>query len=171
VGSCIVAMLIFQSLRAWQHFFFQSFGTTQLNITSNYITLTNRCLCFRRRRRSPAINIIKLQREHHHIYKYKDAEGDTVSKEYPASVAVWAGNRAYPLGNRLPLTNVELDWLTSELSSWLNLPVEGAAAPIFASQKCPGIQPGTVRDSPPETRLVGNPQDRRYSVKQETGAL
>ncbi|MEM8807637.1 MAG: serine/threonine-protein kinase [Cyanobacteria bacterium P01_G01_bin.38] len=171
VGSCIVAMLVFKSLKAWQSFFFQSFGITRLNITSNYITLTNRCLCFRRRRRSPAINIIKLQREHHHIYKYKAAEGDTVSKEYPATVAIWAGNRAYPLGNPLPLTNVELDWLTSELSSWLNLPVEGAAVPMFSSQKLPGIEPGTLRDSLPEPQLVGNPQDYRHGVKQETGAL
>ncbi|MEO0458361.1 MAG: serine/threonine-protein kinase [Cyanobacteria bacterium P01_A01_bin.114] len=135
VGSSIVATMIFQSLRAWQIFFFQSFGKTHLNITPKYITLTNRCFGFYRRRRSAAINIIKLQREQHHIYKYKDSEGDTVSKEYPASVAVWAGNRAYQLGNPLPLTNVELDWLTSEMSSWLNLPVEGAPVPIFSGQQ------------------------------------
>ena len=135
VGSLIVAVSIFQCLRAWQSFFFQSFGTTQLKITPQYITLVNRCFWFQRRRRSPTINIMKLQREQHHIYKCKNAQGETVSKEYPATVAIWAGNRVYPLGNPLPLSNVELDWLTSELSSWLNLPVEGAAMPIYNSHQ------------------------------------
>ena len=37
---------------------------------------------------------------------------------------IWAGNRKYELGAGIPLQEPELEWLASELSRWLKIPVE-----------------------------------------------
>jgi serine/threonine protein kinase len=61
-------------------------------------------------------------------YFTKDSDGDRVT--IPPNLILWAGTRRYNLndaakkGLGMGLVKPELEWLASELSQWLNLPVE-----------------------------------------------
>jgi serine/threonine protein kinase len=95
------------------------FGQVKLRIDRQQISLTKELFGFKfshsRSSRREAIN--KLERSEL-IWK-KDSDGDRF--QIPANLIIWAGKQEYHLN--FNLTDPELDWIASELSDWLGLPI------------------------------------------------
>ncbi|MGA7937108.1 MAG: serine/threonine-protein kinase [Kovacikia sp.] len=91
-------------------------GQTHLQIDPQQISLTSKRLGFQSNRPqvSPRHRINKLE------YR-KILPGDNSLDTPESQLALWAGTEKYELGSNL--TTSELDWLASELSAWLNLPI------------------------------------------------
>jgi serine/threonine protein kinase len=107
------------------------FGRARLRIDSQTISLTKELFGIRypQARTSPRQAIDKLQ--YKDLAYTKDSEGDRV--KIPASLSIWAGKRQYTLN--FNLTEPEIAWLASELSSWLDLPVTQGGLVIESDNK------------------------------------
>jgi serine/threonine protein kinase len=95
------------------------FGRERLRIDSQQISLTKELfgIQYPQARTSPRQAINKLQ--YKEISYAKHSESDRVN--LPASLSIWAGKRQYHLNSNL--TEPEIAWLASELSDWLDLPI------------------------------------------------
>ncbi len=89
-------------------------GQTQLLINSQRIVLTTRRLGLQANRPQVALR----QDLNRLVYAGKPTEEGTGSP-----LTLWAGAQPFELGVSPTLTPAELDWLASELSQWLKLPI------------------------------------------------
>ena len=89
---------------------FTVFGSTRLKITSEQISLTYQCLNIKYQRPKPTS-------------RHSIAAIDSIGSE--SAVTIWAEGKAYKLYNKYgeKLSEIELDWLTQELSEWLNIDI------------------------------------------------
>ncbi|MCF2971585.1 serine/threonine protein kinase [Synechococcus sp. Nb3U1] len=114
------------------------FGKAHLHIDQDRIGLTHEVfgLRFRKVPRSwrRDIDRLELVPRHHK----RDSDGDQV--EVKPQLNIWAGNRKYELGAGIPLQEPELEWLASELSRWLKIPVTSANQGVF-KEKIPSRMP------------------------------
>lgn len=98
------------------------FGKVHLQIDTEYIRLVHEVFGLRFRNVPPSrrwdIDRLELIPRH----TRRDSDGDRV--EVSPQLNIWAGNRKYELGAGIPLQEPELEWLASELSRWLQIPVE-----------------------------------------------
>jgi serine/threonine protein kinase len=103
-------------------------GQTRLRLSNQEVHYTFE-IFGRKRKITPvspqsAIDRIELRAS----YFTKDSDGDRVT--IPPNLILWAGTRRYDLnyaptrGFGVGLVKPELEWLASELSQWLNVPVE-----------------------------------------------
>jgi serine/threonine protein kinase len=97
-------------------FIFRQF---RLRIDDDKVTFTNEIFGFQWHRFRPASrrNIYKLE------IKAFCVEEPGVGW-HPTQIIIWAGNQKYKLDWKVRLKDSEIKWLASELSDWLELPVE-----------------------------------------------
>ncbi|MDZ7956748.1 MAG: serine/threonine-protein kinase [Aulosira sp. DedQUE10] len=104
-------------------FLFSIWGSIQLRLDRQQITLTHKLLGFKshRPRPSPRENITKLVYTPQHLTK--DSEGTRT--QVPAQLDIWAGVQKYPIGgsNGAINSDAELEWLAHELSDWLGIEI------------------------------------------------
>lgn len=99
------------------------FGQTILSIDQEKITLQHQCfgltMPFSRSSRKTFIN--KIERTE--ITLKKDSNGHKMT--IPPALIIWAGTREYKISSQLKsyMSVPELEWLASELSEWLGLPI------------------------------------------------
>lgn len=95
------------------------FGKVHLQIDTEYIRLVHEVFGLRFRNVPPSrrwdIDRLELIPRH----TRRDSDGDRV--EVSPQLNIWAGNRKYELKD---LQEPEVEWLASELSRWLQIPVE-----------------------------------------------
>lgn len=105
------------------HIFFIFFGRTDLRIDSEQIFLKHRLFGIDSPfpKPKPRQRINKIERTQT-SYK-RDSEGGRVTVH--PQIKIWAGTKHFSLGKDGRLSEPELDWLASELSDWLDLPVSG----------------------------------------------
>ncbi len=98
------------------------FGKAYLHIDKERISLAHEVFGLRFRRVPPSLrrDIDRLELVPRHTRRNSD--GDRV--EVNPQLNIWAGNRKYELGAGIPLQEPELEWLASELSRWLKIPIE-----------------------------------------------
>ncbi len=98
------------------------FGKAYLHIDKERISLAHEVFGLRFRRVPPSLrrDIDRLELIPRHTKR--DSHGDRV--EVKPQLNIWAGNRKYELGAGIPLQEPELEWLASELSRWLKIPIE-----------------------------------------------
>ncbi len=98
------------------------FGKAYLHIDKERISLAHEVFGLRFRRVPPSLrrDIDRLELIPRHTKR--DSDGDRV--EVKPQLNIWAGNRKYELGAGIPLQEPELEWLASELSRWLKIPIE-----------------------------------------------
>jgi hypothetical protein len=98
------------------------FGKAHLQIDKERIGLAHEVFGLRFRRVPPSLrrDIDRLELVPRHTKR--DSDGDRV--EVKPQLNIWAGNRKYELGAGIPLQEPELEWLASELSRWLKIPIE-----------------------------------------------
>ncbi|MEN9223218.1 MAG: hypothetical protein Q6M04_12355, partial [Thermostichus sp. BF3_bins_97] len=103
------------------------FGKALLHIDRERVGLTHEVfgLRFRKVPLSWRRDIDRLELVPRHTKR--DADGDRV--EVTPQLNIWAGNRKYELGAGIPLQEPELEWLASELSRWLQVPIERQGEP------------------------------------------
>lgn len=110
VGLGMIATILFSLL-----------GTTHLQIDSQEIRLTYEILGLKIARPQPSrkadIGKVVLTP---HTYR-RDSDGDRIP--VPPELIIWAGVRAYKLGGNDLLSQPELEWLASEVSHWLGMPL------------------------------------------------
>ncbi|NET43724.1 MAG: serine/threonine protein kinase [Okeania sp. SIO2B3] len=107
------------------------FGTVRLRITQSKISHSLEIFGFRYwlPLTAPRQNIIKIELTSTSYKKYseEDEEDEEDIVKVPPQINIWAGTKKFTLSNgingMINLTPSELDWLTQELSSWLNLPI------------------------------------------------
>ncbi|GFE71766.1 serine/threonine-protein kinase [Chroococcus sp. FPU101] len=101
--------------------FFTLFGHTHLRIDSEQISLKNRLFGIDYPFSKPKSRqrISKIERTQ--IYYQEGSENGYV-KVHP-EIKIWMGTKYLSLGNDDQLSEPELDWLTFELSDWLDLPI------------------------------------------------
>ena len=89
---------------------FTVFGSTRLKITSEQVSLAYECLNIKYQRPKP-------------ISRHSITAIDRISSE--SAVTIWAEGKPYKLYNKYAekLSEIELGWLTQELSEWLNIAV------------------------------------------------
>ena len=99
-------------------FLFRQF---RLRIDSQTICLTNELFGFKWNRFRPASKreISKLE-----IFKEFGANEQGDIGWRPTQLIIWVGNHKYELDWSVRLNDAEIKWLASELSDWLNLPIE-----------------------------------------------
>jgi serine/threonine protein kinase len=126
LGWLIMIFLIYLIGRSWLNLIYSLFGHCRLKITLTQIQLTHYVfgVCFHSRS-SPREEVIKLERVNPYIKVVESAEGDGRTR-VEAEILIWAGTQVYHLSN---MTMPELDWLSQELSDWLELPIEQRALP------------------------------------------
>jgi hypothetical protein len=86
------------------------FGKVHLQIDTEYIRLVHEVFGLRFRRVPPS-------------RRWDIDRLELIPRQSP-QLNIWAGNRKYELGARIPLQEPELEWLAAELSRWLQIPVE-----------------------------------------------
>ncbi|MGY2946540.1 hypothetical protein [Thermostichus sp. MS-CIW-34] len=86
------------------------FGKVHLRIDTEYIRLAHEVFGLRFRRVPPS-------------RRWDIGRLELIPRQSP-QLNIWAGNRKYELGAGIPLQEPELEWLASELSRWLKIPVE-----------------------------------------------
>lgn len=86
------------------------FGKVHLQIDTEYIRLAHEVFGLRFRRVPPS-------------RRWDIGRLELIPRQSP-QLNIWAGNRKYELGAGIPLQEPELEWLASELSRWLKIPVE-----------------------------------------------
>ena len=64
-------------------------------------------------------HIVKLERTHL-IFAYDSQAGITAQKP---QINIWTGTEKFAIGGSGSLSEPELDWLASELSEWLGIPI------------------------------------------------
>ncbi len=103
-------------------------GTTVLQIDENTISLTYKLFGYSYQRHQPAPreNIARIERTMARRVRSRRNSRRFRTKTHSVSpqLNVWAGTKKFGIGNSATLSVVELDWLASELSHWLELPVE-----------------------------------------------
>lgn len=103
-------------------FLLSLFGNIRLILNHKHIKLTYELFGFKYNRPQPSArqNITKLVYTPKHLTK--DSSGDKT--QVSAQLEIWAGVRKYQLGDITVIqSEAELEWLASELSDWLNLPI------------------------------------------------
>ena len=100
---------------------FAIWGKIRLVIDVEQIALTYKLFGIKYRSPKPtnSRDIIKLERTK--LSYSRDSDGDRTTIK--PQINIWAGTKKFSFGNNDLLTEVELDWLASELSQWLNLPI------------------------------------------------
>jgi serine/threonine protein kinase len=86
------------------------FGKVHLQIDTEYIRLAHEVFGLRFRRVPPS-------------RRWDIGRLELIPRQSP-QLNIWAGNRKYELGAGIPLQEPEVEWLASELSRWLQIPVE-----------------------------------------------
>ncbi|MTJ06941.1 serine/threonine-protein kinase [Anabaena sp. UHCC 0204] len=103
--------------------FFSLFGSIQLFIDTQEISFIHKLWGFKicRTRSAPKDSITKLVYIPKHLTK--DSDGDKT--QVPAKLEIWAGVTKFSLDVNAGLikSEAELEWLTNELSDWLNIEI------------------------------------------------
>ena len=101
---------------------FTIWGRAKLTINTKEITLIYKLFGFERQMQKPAKrqDIIKLER----VKQTYLASNNSSQQKIKPQIYIWAGTRRIPFGISEQLTEVEIDWLASELSQWLNLAID-----------------------------------------------
>lgn len=103
---------------------FPLFGRIRLRLNQQQIALTYELLGFKfqRPRPSPRESIIKLV--YTRPYFTKDYDGNR--NQVGAGLDIWAGVQKYQIGGSTGgvKSDAELEWLASELSDWLGIPIQ-----------------------------------------------
>ncbi len=126
--------MIVAALQAVRDTLIAAFGHSQLTVTSSNLSWTSRWGTLRAKEERFALaDISLLERSAPRLVVSRDAEGGKKITEVPYELRVHAGNKtlkwaAYDI-NPTPLdlhyfTLAELDWIASELSDWLDMPIE-----------------------------------------------
>ena len=113
VGQAIAAVIIVRTVYFLIKLCLGIFGEMQLTINSNRIYLIYKL--FGVKRHSPMPSLRK------DIYRLEKVFQPN-NKSY---LKIWAKKQTYNIAKSIyfPLTNLEVNWLAQELSSWLNLPI------------------------------------------------
>lgn len=100
---------------------FALYGRTRLRIDRHKITASHQILGIAWQKPRPAASkdILKLELKKSAIYY--DSDGDLQTKQ--PHILIWAGTTKFVLGEHSELSAPELEWLASELSQWLKLPI------------------------------------------------
>jgi len=100
---------------------FAFWGQVWLHIGQEQISLRYELLGFTYHRPRPAskLQISKLEKTQT-TFK-RDSEGSRI--EVKPQINIWAGTKKFRVGGGGLLSEIELDWLASELSDWLSLPI------------------------------------------------
>ena len=100
---------------------FALFGQVDLHLDQEKIVLRYEIFGLKYLRPRPASKhqILKLERTRT-TYK-RGSEGNQI--EVKPQINIWAGSKKFKIGGGGLLSEIELDWLASELGDWLDLPV------------------------------------------------
>ncbi len=100
---------------------FALFGKTRLTIDRQKITTRYQMLGvhWQKPRPAPRKDILRLELKK--ATTYYDNSGDRQTKT--PHILIWAGTTKFSLGEHSEMTDPELEWLASELSQWLQLPI------------------------------------------------
>lgn len=103
---------------------FPFFGSIRLRLNQQQIALTYKLFGFKfqRPRPSPRESIIKLV--YTRPYFKRGSEGERI--QVGAGLEIWAGVQKYQIGGSAGgvKSDAELEWLASELSDWLGIPIQ-----------------------------------------------
>ncbi|NJP12268.1 MAG: serine/threonine protein kinase [Leptolyngbyaceae cyanobacterium RU_5_1] len=97
------------------------FGQTQLHIDRQHISLTTKRLGIAAGRPQ-----VSARKDIDKLEYHKPVVDSAQSNDSEPYLAIWSGPQKYELKGSPPLTALELDWLTYELSTWLKLPITEA---------------------------------------------
>lgn len=103
-------------------FFQVFFECTRLYIDQQKISLVRELFCFPTDITPPSQRQDISKLEYIERKLEKDSESSELTLVYP-HIIIWAGEQKYNL-DRVDLSEPDLDWLASELSSWLGLPID-----------------------------------------------
>ncbi|MGC1396498.1 MAG: hypothetical protein WA828_19730, partial [Coleofasciculaceae cyanobacterium] len=98
---------------------FTLLGKVRLRITQSEISLSSEIFGLKWRTTAHRENIVRVELTR--LSHKKGYKGNMTT--VPPQVNIWAGTKKFALGSGYSLTPPELEWLTQNLSSWLNLPI------------------------------------------------
>lgn len=98
------------------------FGTKVLRINEETIELKHKLLGFSRHHPKPAsredILLVEYARGTHTI------DGRRRGKVIGSQVNIWAGTKQFVVSSNNILSEIELEWISEEISEWLNVPMK-----------------------------------------------
>ncbi|NCJ08405.1 protein kinase [Synechococcales cyanobacterium C] len=100
---------------------FSLWGRVHLRLDDQWIERTYMLWGWRLRRPQPTPSQQIFALEHHPRSWQRDSEGSRV--EVQPKLVILAGRHTYELGAEMQLMEADLDWLATELSTWLGLPI------------------------------------------------
>ncbi len=130
-GLINIVILACKVFLYWEEFLFEICGKIRLVVDKKHISKTYEILGlkFQKPHSSLRENVIKLE----YINSFFDAKTykDNLSlKQISPTIIIYAGNQQYKLTG---MTQTELEWLTQELSDWLEIPFQRRVVPIIKS--------------------------------------
>ena len=132
LGWIFYFLLVLSVFSRWKDWLFNIFGKIILRINRKNISLSYEIFGFNFKipGPSPRHHVIKLEYTNSFLKQKKGSKGSISYKEIPPSIIIWAGNKKYQLSK---MTETELDWLSQELSDWLELPLQHRLIPLVKS--------------------------------------
>lgn len=100
---------------------FALLGNTSLSISKEKISLRYQLLGLNYHHPRPAARTTIMKLERTKTSYNRDSKGNTIVL-YPG-INIWAGTKKFSIGRKVPLSRIELEWLSYELSEWLGLPI------------------------------------------------
>jgi len=141
-GLLFAPIVVWIIIAIWINSSRRIFIKTEIVINQDQIYFSYDWLGLKRRYISPVEDVIRLERLQHTVQSRSTGDSlNPVTVQF-SGLYIWVGNKCYTLGkfksmSREPsqLTEVEIDWLATELSEWLDLPIQRTGEiPVFKEQ-------------------------------------